>query len=118
MRREDLDAARAKLQKRRREIVELIRRGDAGMAQIRSEREIEFGDEAQAEQEQERIARIEAVEDAEVSRIDAALARIDAGTYGTCSRCGEPIDRRRLDAYPDAAQCADCAELASAPARR
>ena len=118
MRREDLESARAKLQKRRREIVELIRRGDAGMAQIRSEREIEFGDEAQSEQEQERIARIEAVEDAEVSRIDAALARIDAGTWGTCARCGEPIEARRLEAHPDAAQCSGCAETASAPARR
>lgn len=37
--------------------------------------------------------------------IDAALARIDAGTYGLCERCGEPIDADRLEALPWATLC-------------
>jgi DnaK suppressor protein len=118
MRREDLESARAKLLARRQELVELIRHGDAGIAQIRSEREIEFGDEAQSEEEQARIARLGEAENADVTRIDAALARIDAGTYGTCARCGEPIEPRRLAASPYAIQCAECAGVASPPARR
>lgn len=45
----------------------------------------------------------------EVRMIQAALQRIDAGTYGTCVRCGEPIAEARLEAVPHAPLCADCA---------
>ncbi|MGL6279700.1 MAG: TraR/DksA family transcriptional regulator [Gaiella sp.] len=40
--------------------------------------------------------------------IDAALARIDAGTYGSCTSCGEPIPEERLDAVPYATLCVAC----------
>jgi RNA polymerase-binding protein DksA len=43
--------------------------------------------------------------------IDAALARIDAGTFGTCTRCGKPIGEERLDAMPYATLCIDCKRL-------
>ena len=39
--------------------------------------------------------------------IDAALARIDAGTYGICERCGRPIPEERLEALPWATLCLD-----------
>ena len=35
-----------------------------------------------------------------ISKIDAALARIDEGTYGYCEETGEPIGLKRLDARP------------------
>ena len=35
-----------------------------------------------------------------VSKIDAALARLDDGTYGYCEDTGEPIGLKRLDARP------------------
>jgi DnaK suppressor protein len=44
--------------------------------------------------------------------IEAALARLEAGEYGECVRCGEPIDPRRLALDPAAAQCMPCARLA------
>ena len=40
--------------------------------------------------------------------VDAALARLDGGTFGTCLRCGKPIAPARLEALPWAAQCIDC----------
>jgi DnaK suppressor protein len=40
-----------------------------------------------------------------LAEIDAALARIDDGTYGLCTRCGRPIDPERLDAVPYATLC-------------
>ena len=46
--------------------------------------------------------------------IDAALARIDAGTYGTCTSCGNEIAVGRLEAHPWASLCIDCARLAQA----
>ena len=43
-----------------------------------------------------------------LSEIDAALGRIDAGTYGTCVDCGQEIPRERLEASPWASHCIDC----------
>jgi RNA polymerase-binding transcription factor len=44
--------------------------------------------------------------------VDAALARIDAGTFGTCTNCGKPIAAERLEALPWAALCIDCQRAA------
>lgn len=44
----------------------------------------------------------------ELRAIDAALARIEAGTFGTCATCGRPISEARLDAVPQAALCEAC----------
>ena len=44
-----------------------------------------------------------------LDEIDAALARIEEGTYGTCERCGEPIGEGRIEARPVARTCIRCA---------
>jgi DnaK suppressor protein len=49
-----------------------------------------------------------------ISSIDAALARIEAGTYGSCSSCGGEIPRQRLEANPWASLCIDCKRKAEA----
>jgi RNA polymerase-binding protein DksA len=38
-----------------------------------------------------------------------ALDQLDAGTYGICRRCAQPIAPERLEARPDAQLCIDCA---------
>jgi len=43
--------------------------------------------------------------------VDAALSRLDAGTYGTCLRCGRPIPAGRLEALPWAAHDIDCQRI-------
>jgi DnaK suppressor protein len=43
-----------------------------------------------------------------VEEIDRALAKMDAGTYGICERCGNPIPKARLKALPYAALCVAC----------
>ena len=43
-----------------------------------------------------------------ISQIDRAVGRIDDGVYGTCERCGQPIDAARLKALPHASLCLDC----------
>ncbi len=45
----------------------------------------------------------------EISKISAALARLDNGRYGTCSECAEPIEADRMKVYPYADECIDCA---------
>jgi DnaK suppressor protein len=48
---------------------------------------------------------------AQLVLVEAALARLDAGTFGTCVRCGKPIAKARLEALPWAEHCIDCARL-------
>lgn len=44
-----------------------------------------------------------------VDQLDAALRRLDDGTYGLCATCGSPIGAPRLDARPFATTCIRCA---------
>jgi DnaK suppressor protein len=46
-----------------------------------------------------------------VDEIDKALLKIEAGTYGICEKCGEPIPRERLRALPYAALCVRCKSM-------
>jgi RNA polymerase-binding protein DksA len=48
---------------------------------------------------------------AELKKITIALKRMDEGDYGTCEECGLPIAAARIEAYPYATACIDCAEL-------
>ncbi|HET9346191.1 MAG TPA: TraR/DksA C4-type zinc finger protein [Candidatus Limnocylindrales bacterium] len=43
-----------------------------------------------------------------LEQVEAALARLDVGTYGACANCGRPIAPERLEAIPWAAFCIDC----------
>jgi DnaK suppressor protein len=45
-----------------------------------------------------------------LSETNAALARIDAGTFGICEKCFKDIPPGRLDAFPYARFCLPCAE--------
>jgi DnaK suppressor protein len=45
-----------------------------------------------------------------LSRIEAALRRIEAGEYGECTGCGNPVAEARLRLDPAAPLCIDCAQ--------
>jgi DnaK suppressor protein len=47
---------------------------------------------------------------AELSAVEAALGRLEDGSYGVCSDCGEPIGWPRLNAQPTAERCIACQE--------
>jgi DnaK suppressor protein len=48
-----------------------------------------------------------------IQKIDRALKRIDAGTYGICERCGKPIEKARLKALPYVDLCIKDAQARS-----
>jgi len=52
-----------------------------------------------------------------LSAIDAAIARLGAGVYGTCARCGDEIPLARLQVIPFAQYCVDCQNEANIEAR-
>jgi len=45
-----------------------------------------------------------------LNRINAALLRIEQGTYGICEKCGAEIPAKRLEVIPFATTCVDCAD--------
>ena len=47
----------------------------------------------------------------EMREVEAALNRIEKGTFGICHECGEEIEGGRLDALPQAVTCVRCKEL-------
>ncbi|TMM18906.1 MAG: conjugal transfer protein TraR, partial [Actinobacteria bacterium] len=51
---------------------------------------------------------LEENEERVIAAIDAALARIDDGTFGNCLGCGRQIAAERLEAVPWTTQCIDC----------
>ena len=48
-----------------------------------------------------------------MGKIDRALARMEAGTYGICSRCGKPMEKARLKSLPYAYLCIKDAQAQS-----
>jgi DnaK suppressor protein len=46
-----------------------------------------------------------------LEHIDEALARVEAGVYGDCVNCGEPVAEKRLEAVPWARYCLKCQDL-------
>jgi DnaK suppressor protein len=46
-----------------------------------------------------------------LAQVNEALRRLDAGAYGQCIECGEPIGEARLRALPFAVRCKECEEV-------
>lgn len=58
--------------------------------------------------DRERDRALSAIEMEQIAEIEAALQRIDDGTYGICVECGEPITPGRLEILPYATRCVGC----------
>ncbi|MGZ8631245.1 MAG: TraR/DksA family transcriptional regulator [Actinomycetota bacterium] len=67
-----------------------------------------FADRSHSTEERSRAISVVRALRSNLRDVDRALAKIDAGTYGTCERCGREIGAERLDALPWALLCIDC----------
>lgn len=67
-----------------------------------------FGEGDTLNVERDRLLVVAGDAQARVAAIDAALARVDSGTYGTCEACGNAIPEARLEALPEATLCVAC----------
>ncbi|MCC6313071.1 MAG: TraR/DksA C4-type zinc finger protein [Thermomicrobiales bacterium] len=113
--RETIEALRTDLVKRRVTIIREVV-GMAGEIQSLGEEQGDeggslgnhFADDGSSMSEAERLSTISADLDGLLTQIDAALERMDEGTYGICQRCGKPIAKERLEAFPYVAHCIDC----------
>jgi RNA polymerase-binding transcription factor len=70
-----------------------------------------FSDRSHSTEERARVIAVVRALRSNLHDVDRALAKIDAGTYGTCERCGRAIADERLEAIPWAMLCIDCKKL-------
>ena|SRR5437016_36525 len=102
-----LGAERAKLEG----VLAAAGRLSAGAAEA-AERELSSAEQHPAELATETIEReldqsVVIHLETELVEIDSALQRVDAGTYGLCEGCGQPISDARLEALPSARYCVE-----------
>ena len=67
-----------------------------------------FSDRSHSTEERSRLISVVKALRESLRDTERALAKMDAGTYGTCESCGKPISPERLDAIPWASLCIDC----------
>jgi len=98
---------RAALQRKRKELY-----GRIGKIQdnLRTTPEPDSAEQALDRENDEVLERLDDSSRVELDMIEAALARMDAGTYGVCVTCGDTIAIKRLTALPYATSCVRCAQ--------
>jgi RNA polymerase-binding transcription factor DksA len=108
-RRKELVAVRAsslaQIQQLQTAAVELV--GDGGINDTVDDEG--FGEGATLEIERGRVLALASNAANRVDQVDAALRRIDSGSYGMCEHCRVAIDPARLEAMPEATRCVRCA---------
>ena len=72
-----------------------------------------FGEGDTVSVERDRLTVVANDAQARVAEIEAALSRVDDGTYGNCESCGDPIPEARLEVVPEATLCVGCKTGAS-----
>ena len=68
-----------------------------------------FGEADSVSVERDRVLMLTTQAKQRIDDVDAALRRLDRGTYGACRSCRRPIPVVRLEAVPEATQCVSCA---------
>jgi DnaK suppressor protein len=103
----ELDELRTRLETERAELegqLETLEENTFAASQSDMSGEVAFDDETAdagtATFERERDLSIENNVRDLMAKIDRALRRMDAGTYGLCDRCGKPIEKARIKALP------------------
>ncbi len=68
----------------------------------------DLGDQASAEIDRNFMLRLRGREQKLLKKIEAAIEKIDNGTFGICEVCGQEIDIKRLEARPVTTMCIEC----------
>ncbi len=100
--------AKEQLLARRRALTRLHRASRSEEKELRASPTPDWVDQASDNETVDLLAKLGERERAELAEIDAALQRIEAGTFGICEDCGEPIGPDRLCALPEARLCRGC----------
>src|SRR5262245_6427183 len=105
-----LETYRQQLLALQQQIIQRIFDMGESMLAMDADRDIERTDRVQEEAAELALTALDEQGRREMEAIQAALARIDAGTYSICETCGETISAARLKAMPTARRCVSCQE--------
>jgi len=100
-----LEAERQRLEETRRAAQDLVAGTGEDAVQELATYDQHPADQGTETFERERDTSVLQRVEAQLAEVDAALARIEAGGYGTCELCGKPIGDERLEAMPAARYC-------------
>lgn len=106
-----LDDLRAQLQAERDDLVAQLAALGIGEQAEEIVYDANFADSSQVTAEKGETTALAATLQETLDAVEAALARMDEGSYGTCKRCGKQISPARLEAMPSTTRCIDCASL-------
>ena len=79
-------------------------------AHLRSPGNPDWAEQATQRENDEVLEALDDTEREEIRHLVSAIARIDAGKFGSCETCEREIEPRRLEALPWATHCVECAE--------
>ena|SRR5438128_1941849 len=113
-----IERLRAKLLEQRRTLFEQVARAEDDLRWLDTNTHPETEEEAQEQSITRLLARLDDRGNAELRAIDRTLTLIEAGTYGRCEDCGEPIPVERLEILPAATTCVFCAEARERDSRQ
>ena len=105
-------ALRERLEKQRAEIINMYKQDLRAGQESADDGTEDIVDRANNAYNRELMFSLSDNERATLLQIENALRRMDDGTYGRCSNCGQTINILRLEAVPWARFCIDCQELA------
>lgn len=91
------------------ELATLVRRAGKIEADLRRPEDRDSEEQALQAENDEVLERLDEREREQIAAIRQAIARIDEGTYGRCTRCGAAIAEKRLQALPHTPVCTSCA---------
>ena len=105
-----LETYRQQLLTLQQQLLQRIFDTEESMLAMDADRDIERMNRIQEEAAEVALAALDEQGRREMEAIQAALARIDARTYGSCETCDEMISAARLTAMPTARRCVVCQE--------
>jgi len=111
MRRREMEKFRKQLQAKREELFGRVTAARTTAKEATDADAPDLGDRALTSVSLDLSYQLSAGEREIVRRIDAALDRIEAATYGTCLNCEKKVQIGRLEAVPWARHCIECQEL-------
>lgn len=112
-----LKTLRAKLEQEKKriegDIKEIAGKNGNGQWEVKvpdfGDRDASFEKEMDQEEEYDKNIQLEKVLEPQLVDIQAALRKMEQGTYGICEKCGTPIDLERLEVNPEARTHTHCA---------
>ena len=102
------DGLRDRLEKKKAELTNRLERITAN---LRRGLETDSKERAQQLEDSEVVDALGNEAREELEKISMALRRMEAGQYGLCTSCGSAIGSKRIEAYPYASECIDCATM-------